>query len=213
MNQGNNQVNANQEVIVEDTFLQQWRGKVLNALLIASILFCIPSLVINFNALSRNHAPQLPLILFLGIVFVQLVVLLLQNISLTGRAYSLVLVNVILATVVLIQGRTAGAGEELLIILPVCAIILLGLPAGLGTSIISLIIYASYTALVPRGWFANLEISVDNLSPFFHILYFNIGTVFLLAALTVLVGLFFAYLSSSLLRQKKTTRELEKTRQ
>jgi diguanylate cyclase (GGDEF)-like protein/PAS domain S-box-containing protein len=213
VNQGSNQANANQRVFDEDTFLQQWRRKVLDALLIASILFCIPSLVINFYAIPRNHAQQLPLILFLGIVFVQLVVLLLRNISLTGRAYSLVLVNVILAAVVLIQGRTAGAGEELLIILPVCAIILLGLPAGLGTSIISLIIYAAYTVLVPRGWFANLEISVENLSPFFRILYFHIGTVFLLSALTVLVGLFFAYLSRSLLRQEKTTRELEKTRQ
>lgn len=212
MNQGSEQINENQMSSNEDLIFQQWRRKMLNALLIISMLFTLPSLYLSWMEIRANPQQWITFGFLLGTMAVYLIVVARQKMSLTLRSMALLFCNIILGIVLLIQMHTIGVGAELLLILPVGATILLGVRGGLATAVCSILILIGYHFAQAEEWLSAWYIDLSQYPPIAQFVFHEIELLIILVVVFLLVAMFYTFLMRNLLRQEKTTRELEKTR-
>jgi signal transduction histidine kinase/DNA-binding response OmpR family regulator len=142
--------------------LGEWRERTLNAVLaVASIAGGIMVVVLVLNALQQPN--QIPFALpFLGIFLILLFLTLQTNINYRVRGIVFISIIYIGGILTLARGGLAGAGRDYMIVLPILTVILVGVPAGIGASIVSLVIMGIFGYLASQGMLANTLIYLRN---------------------------------------------------
>jgi diguanylate cyclase (GGDEF)-like protein/PAS domain S-box-containing protein len=212
VNQGREQIDINQTAPSGNLVLQQWRGKMLNVMLVVSILLTLPSLYLSWMEIQANPMQWLTFGLLLGTLVIYLIAVVFRKINLTLRSIAMLLGNIVMGIIFLIQTHTIGIGAELLLFLPVSATILLGVTGGLLTAICDILILAGFHVISAEKCLSAWYIDLGNYTPTTQFVFHEMELLLLLAIVFLLVAMFYLFLMRNLSRQEKTTRDLETTR-
>jgi signal transduction histidine kinase/DNA-binding response OmpR family regulator len=142
--------------------LGEWRERTLNAVLtVASLAGAVAIVVLFINALQQPG--QMPFaLLFLGIFGVVVFLTLQRKINYRVRGLGFLAVLYLGGVLTLARGGLAGTGREYLIVLPILTIILIGVRAGIGASLTSLVILGVFSYLASQHMLDNTLIYQEN---------------------------------------------------
>ena len=131
--------------------LDAWRTKILNGFLIVTAIACVPLLAMAFlKALEQSD--QWPAVFVFTVLMVMLAGLAFgQRLDIRLRASGLLLVGYLAGILSLARGGLAGSGRDYLLVMPIVALILLGVRASVLTSLLSALILATFALLAESG--------------------------------------------------------------
>ncbi|MCZ7574724.1 MAG: response regulator [Ardenticatenaceae bacterium] len=141
--------------------LWNWRNQILNWMLAIGCLAGLPAVGLVVNDFIRSPQDWSALVL-VGLYLALVALAVLRRLDAGIRAWGLLLVFYALGVISLGRGGLAGVGRQYLLVLPVIAIILVGLRSGLLMTIVSLLTIALFTVLAQSGVLAAWIIVKDN---------------------------------------------------
>src|SRR5512139_3641374 len=120
--------------------LQQWRTKILNVFLIVAAVGAAAMLAVNIaDALSRPG--QWPAVIVFSVLQVVLIVLAgFRRIDYRIRAWGILLVPYAVGITAMASFGLGSSGRLYLLVLPIGAVILIGVRSGIITSVLSILI-------------------------------------------------------------------------
>jgi signal transduction histidine kinase/DNA-binding response OmpR family regulator len=135
-----------------EAVLREWRTRILNGFLLFATVACVP--VVGMTFIDATKKPeQWPAVALFAVLLALLAVLALwRTLNLRIRAAGLLLLGYVAAVVALARGGLAGTGRDYLLVLPLVGIILVGVPAGVFLSAVSVAILAIFAVLADRGF-------------------------------------------------------------
>lgn len=169
-----------------ETDLHTWRTRALNTLLIVTAAVAVP--LMGFNFLHAVQSPeQWPaavsyLILYLCVVGLAAF----RGLSLHVRAWGLMALGYIVGTLALAFGGLAGDGRVFLLTMPLLALILIGVRAGLIMAVLGLLTFVALAVSAHMGWLSTWLLIPDNPLDFEAWLYEGIVVGMCLAVLVTL---------------------------
>jgi signal transduction histidine kinase/DNA-binding response OmpR family regulator len=193
--------------------LNEWRRRALNVILtVAATAMSVAVVVMAIDSVSKPEQLAAVLI-FLACDLFLIGLAVFRRIDVRWRGLGFLLVGYVGGTLALSRGGLAGAGREYLLALPVLAIIMVGLRAGLILALLSTAIMAVFAGLAQqgvlqdwlgRGWLIYAQNPLD-LAPW---LVEQTYTVLILAVVMALLALFHHYLMKTLAAERKAMVEL-----
>ena len=138
-----------------------WRVKTLNTVLaVVALLGSISIIAFFAGGVELN---QLPVALFfLTTYLIILTLAFYRRLDWHLRGWGFLFLIYLVGIVALSRGGLAGAGREYLIIIPILAMILVGLRAGVATAVISLLVLVAFSFIADAGLLRNWLIYVLN---------------------------------------------------
>lgn len=131
--------------------LDAWRTKILNGFLVVTAAACVPLLAMAFFK-ALDQPDQWPAVFVFSALMVMLAGLAFgQRLDIRLRASGLLLVGYLAGILSLARGGLAGSGRDYLLVMPIVALILLGIQASALTSLLSALILATFAVLAERG--------------------------------------------------------------
>lgn len=185
-----------------------WRVKTLNTVLaVVAILGSVS--IIAFFAGGVESNQLLIAVFFLTTYLLILALAFYRRLDWHLRGWGFLLLIYLVGIVSLLRGGLAGAGREYLIVIPILAMILVGLRAGVATAIISLLILVAFSFIADAGllknWLIYILNPVDLKSWAEEITY----TAVLMGVSTALLLLFNRRLLAMLVTERKAVQALE----
>ena len=137
--------------------LNQWRRRTLNVILtIAAAAMSVAVIVLLIDAISKPEQLTAVLI-FLACDLFLVGLAVFRRIDVRWRGLGFILIGYGAGILALSRGGLAGAGREYLLMLPVIAIILIGVRAGLLLAGLSVVIMAVFAWLARLGMIQNWQ--------------------------------------------------------
>ncbi len=193
--------------------LNEWRTRTLNVILtVAAAAMSVGVLVLLVDTLSKRD--QLPaMLIFLGCDLLLIGLAVFRRIDVRWRGLGFLLLGYVGGIVTLTRGGLAGAGREYLIILPVLAIILVGVRAGLILSALSAALmggfaWLAYQGIIQRWQESGWMIYTQNPNHLEAWVVEETYTVLLLTVAITLLVLFHRYLVTTLAAERQAKVEL-----
>lgn len=166
--------------------LQTWRTLVLNRLLIVMTIAALPAIVLTIREAVYNPW-QWPAALTFTAFYLGIAALAaLRRLNFYLRAWGLLAMGYAAGALSFARGGLAGDGRLFLLALPLIALILVGIRAGLSSAIASTITYAAFTVTAHARWMAAWLVRPDNT---LVLMDWVIGGVVFALALTALIAL------------------------
>lgn len=142
--------------------MNTWRVKTLNTVLTVIAVFGFISVIALFaGGLGNSNQLQVGLF-FLTTYLIILALAFYRRLYWRIRGWGLLLIIYLIGIVSLTRGGLAGAGREYLIIIPILAMILVGVRAGVATAIISLLVMVAFSFIADAGILGNWLIYPHN---------------------------------------------------
>jgi PAS domain S-box-containing protein len=185
--------------------LAEWRTKTLDTLLIVLAVVAVPAWVMSI--LSAIRAPEFRNLAITFTVALLMVIGLaaLRGIAYRARAWGVLLLGYLAATMALVYQGIGSSGSLYVFALPILALILVGLRAGLVASVFSVLELAILGFLFSQGVLVSIP------RPY---IWLGSTTTFLmlLATTMALLVLFHRFQEKSIADQRRTAGELEEAR-
>jgi len=195
--------------------LNQWRRRTLNVILtIAAVAMSVAVIVLLIDAVSKPEQLTAVLI-FLACDLFLVGLAVFRRIDVRWRGLGFILIGYGAGILALSRGGLAGTGREYLLMLPVIAIILIGVRAGLLLAGLSVVIMAVFVWLARQGMIQNWQdsgwmIYIQNpLNPEAWVVE-QTYTVLILGVAMALLVLFHLYLMKTLEAERKAKLELNR---
>jgi PAS domain S-box-containing protein len=142
--------------------LTEWRTKILNGFLVVAAIVMVP--VVGMTVIAATKKPeQWPAVaLFTFLLFLLAVLAFWRGLDLRVRALGLLLLGYVAAIVSLARGGLAGSGRDYLVVLPIIAVILVGVGASIRLTVFSALVLAVFAVLADRGFLAPWLVDTQN---------------------------------------------------
>lgn len=145
-----------------ETVISKWRSRVLHNLLVIGVIAIFPAVIqtiLRAEKFPRERFTASALVIFyillLGLAFA-------KRMAVKRRGWALIALIYGAGIISLARGGLVGDGRVYLSILPVMATLLLGIPAGLLTTVFSLATYLGFAILAYLGYLENWLIILKN---------------------------------------------------
>jgi PAS domain S-box-containing protein len=149
-------------IISLESTLRAWRTQALNVILAATAIAATPMIVIVIVEAIRDPAQWPAALAFAAIYLLITGLAVFRGLDSRLRAWGLLLPAYTAGALAFARGGLAGDGRVYLLALPVVALILVGLRAGLTMAVLSLLTFAAFAATAHFGWMAGWLIRQDN---------------------------------------------------
>ena len=142
--------------------LAEWRTKILNGFLVVAAAAMVP--VVGMTAIAAIKKPeQWPAVaLFTFLLLLLAVLAVWRGLDLRVRAVGLLLLGYVAGIVSLARGGLAGSGRDYLVVLPIVAVILVGVRASIRLTVFSALVLAVFAVLADRGFLAPWLVDTQN---------------------------------------------------
>ena len=188
--------------------LQQWRTKILNVFLIivaiAATAMTVASLV---DALNRpGQWPAMIVFAVLDAILIGLAIF--RKLDLRMRAWGVLLVPYIVGVTTLASYGLGSSGRLYLLVLPIGALILIGVRSGIVMSVLSLLTMVVFSFLADRGVLSNWLITDRNSLLLADWLAEFVDTVMLLITIMVLLIMFYRFQQRLIRKERNAQTDL-----
>jgi PAS domain S-box-containing protein len=195
-----------------EAVLNAWRTRVLNGFLTFAVAACVPVLGMTFVAATKRPEQWPAVALFTGLLWLLAVLAFWRGLNLRARAAGLLLLGLVTAALSLARGGLAGSGRDFLVVLPIVALILVGVRAGVLLSVLSVLVMAIFAVLADRGFLLHYLVNTQNPLQLSDWVTEGGTTLALLAIAMVLLVLYHRFQVKTIEDQRRTTGELEEAR-
>jgi PAS domain S-box-containing protein len=146
---------------IEDV-LHQWRNRMLNVILGVLVGVSFPAMLLSLVSAIRAPGNWTRSLVFLGIYLLLVGLAVFQRLGIQLRTAGLLLIGYLTGIVAFTRVGLAGSGRIYIAILPIMAIILAGIRAGVIATILSLVIMVVFAGLAHAGLLENWLVYLDN---------------------------------------------------
>jgi len=194
-----------------ESILRDWRNKILNGFLAIAAVAFLPALVLvildSFS--TPGHLSQLALNTVLELLLVALA--LGRRLDPRIRAWGILLVGYLAAISALTFGGLGGSGRDYLVVLPIVALVLAGLPSGIVMAALSALTLVVFGVLVDRGMLGAWLVDRANSTQLRVWLTESTYTLVLLAVAMVLLALYHRFQLQLIDRERRARAELARS--
>ncbi len=142
--------------------LDTWRAGVVRTLLTVAAVAATPPIVV-YSIRGILYPEWRPMALvYLGLYLCLVALAFGRRLDFRLRAWGLVLLCYVVGILAMAVGGLAGDGRVYLLTVPILALLLIDLRAGMVTTVVSLLTYAAFTVTAHLGWMANWLLFQDN---------------------------------------------------
>jgi PAS domain S-box-containing protein len=180
--------------------LKAWRARILTGVLAIIAFAALPAWAMTIINLTREPGGTLLAVLFSAVFAVVAALAVARRLDARLRAWGLLLVGYAAGTANLLANGLLGAGPSYLLLLPVAALILIGVREGIVTSVLSALLAASVFLLPSRE--EELAAAIES---------FATVAMFLAGSMSLLV-VFYRFMLKIIDEQRATANELEEAR-
>ena len=190
-----------------DLVLYAWRTKILNGfLIIVAVAATVMTAVSILDAISRPG--QWPAVIVFFILDLVLIVLAFFQVDYRIRAWGVLLVPYVVGVTALASFGLGSSGRLYLLVLPIGALILLGVRSGIIMSVLSILTMIVFTILADRGVLLNWLVSDRNSLLAADWLAEFVDTVMLLTTIMALLIMFYRFQERLIEKERSTQAEL-----
>jgi signal transduction histidine kinase/CheY-like chemotaxis protein len=194
-----------------ESVLRDWRNKILNGFLAIAAVAFLPALVLvildSFS--TPGHLHQLTLYAVLELLLV--VLALWRRLDPRIRAWGILLVGYLAAVLALAFGGLGGSGRDYLVVLPIAALVLAGLPSGIVMAVLGALTLAAFAVLADRGMLAGWLVDRASSTQLSVWLTESTYTLILLAVAMVLLALYHRFQLQLIGRERRARAELARS--
>jgi signal transduction histidine kinase/DNA-binding response OmpR family regulator len=196
-----------------EVILYEWRARILNTFLIIVVIAAGVMIVTNVaDAISRPG--QWPAVILFSILELVLVVLaVFRKINLKIRAWGVLLVPFIVGVTALASYGLGSSGRLYLLVLPIGALILIGVRSAIIMSALSTLTMVAFTFLAKFGALGNWLISERNSGLMVDWIAEDIDTLMLLIVIMALCIMFYRFQERLIQRERNSQTELKNAHQ
>ncbi len=187
--------------------LQKWRTKILNIFLaIVAVAATAMTAASIADALSRPG--QWPAVIVFAILDVVLIGLAIFRIDYRIRAWGVLLVPYVVGVTTLASFGLGSSGRLYLMVVPIGALILLGVRSGIVMSVVSILTMVAFAVLADRGLLVIWLISDRNSLLLADWLAEFVDTIMLLATVMALLIMFYRFQERLITRERRSHADL-----
>jgi PAS domain S-box-containing protein len=192
--------------------LSEWRTRILNGFLLFATAACVPVVGMTFVAATKRPEQWPAVALFTVLLSLLAVLAFWRGPDHRMRAAGLLVLGYVAAALSLARGGLAGSGRDYLVALPIVALILVGVRAGILLSAFSALVLAIFAVLADRGFLLPYLVNTQNPMRLGDWVIEGGTTLVLLAITMVLLALFHRFQVQVIDKERRARADLLKTR-
>ena len=132
--------------------LSAWRDRALNATLAVAAVIGLPVVIVVCMQMAARSDERLPLLGYVGLYLVVALLAVWRPPDARFRAWPLIVVGHLTASLSMALGGLAGDGRVYLVAVPVCALVLIGTRAGVVSAVLVLLTFSGFALAAQPGW-------------------------------------------------------------
>ncbi len=192
---------------IEST-LHKWRTNTLNVLLTVIAIVSLPVMTMLAIETMRNPAQRATALIFPVLYLFMLGLVIFKGLGVRVRGWGVLLLGYVVEVVAFMRGGLAGNGMNYVIMLPILAIILVGVRSGLMMVILNLLTCVIFAILADQGFLNDWLIYLDNPLSWESWLMEGTGMGMVLALVLVLLVNFYRFLVRTIEAEHQAAKEL-----
>ncbi len=194
--------------INENLTLQYWRERVINIILIVIAISALPALIVVLLDAGEKPGQAPAAIGFATVYFLVVILAFIRKASVRLRSYGLLAIGFATSFITLARGGLAGAGREYLMALPILALILISVRAGIITAVLCIISMVGFAFAANAGALNNWLIYSENPTALQAWAVEGTYTICILGMIMVLLILFERLQNHTLMNEQRMVHEL-----
>ncbi|RLC64329.1 MAG: hypothetical protein DRI79_03620 [Chloroflexi bacterium] len=198
-----------QEIVIElISELHAWRIRALNVLLTIAVIAVAPAIVLVIVEATRNPDQWPAALVFLAIYLFIVGLAVFRHIDPRLRAWGMLLLGYVAGVLAFARGGLAGDGRVYLLVLPILALVLVGMRSGLIMAILSLLTYAVFAITAHLGLMKGWLVHLDNPLALADWIFAGVPFTVVLVTVMTLLWLFNRFQIRTLQAARRTAAEL-----
>jgi PAS domain S-box-containing protein len=202
-------INHNVEKDVTDT-LRRWRERALNWLLLIVSVIGLPAVGLLVNDYFHNPGDWTTL-LQVGLFLLLVILAVFRRLGHDFRAWGLMFVVYAFGVLAMARGGLIGVGRQYFLILPIIAIILVGVRSGIVLTLFGIGTMVAFAVLAERGLLDGWILSTTMDMTFYGWISEELYTTILMVSSVVLLALYHRLQITTLARERRNAEDLTHT--
>jgi PAS domain S-box-containing protein len=195
-----------------ESVLSEWRTRILNGFLLFAAAACVPVVGMTFVTATKRPEQWPAVALFTVLLSLLAVLAFWRRPDHRMRAAGLLILGYVAAALSLARGGLAGSGRDYLVALPIVALILVGVRAGILLSAFSALVLAIFAVLADRGFLLPYLVNTQNPMRLGDWVIEGSTTLVLLAITMVLLALFHRFQVQVIDKERRARADLIQAR-
>ena len=203
---------AGSDVTVEiQAALRRWRTRILDFMLGLGCLVGLPAIgMITAEFVRDPH--NWPILVLLGLYLLLVGLAIFHRLDYRIRGWGMLFILYALGVVGFARGGLVGAGRSYMMVLPILAVILLGVRSGVIMTVLGLLTMALFAALAQAGLLSAWLVDKDNPVTLYAWASEGTYTAVLIVSVMALLALFYRFQVRTLETERRTAGELDRAR-